>query len=196
MPPDDSPRMGPSRRVKTADWGSVPMRTSARRFRSASLAILIGVCILLSAVGQGQAREIEIDGTADCGLRSGSHCSIDSTLALWTDDISGEKERVEVDVRWIKDDLDKIDQDDHVCLVVEDRGGGRLRGVGVSQTCKFDSGTVNPGLPPAARRSASSRSATRMTTTTTPSSRRSGRPAPPQPQPGRPVLSPASSRTR
>src|SRR4051794_32865966 len=123
--------MSPSRRAKTADRGSVPMRTSARRVRSASLAILFGLCIVLCAVSQGQAREFEIDGTADCGLKSGKHCSIDSTLALWTENYSAEKERVEVDVKWIKDDLDKIDQDDYVCLVVEDRGGGRLRGVGV-----------------------------------------------------------------
>src|SRR5262245_10938497 len=100
------------------------MWTNARRIRSASLAVLVGLCVLLGGVGQGQAREIELDGTADCGLRSGRHCSIDNTLALWTDDVSGNRERVEIDVRWVKDDLDKIDQDERVCLTVEDRGGG------------------------------------------------------------------------
>lgn len=122
------------------------MQTRVRRIRSTSLALLLGLCIVLSAVGQGQAREFEIDGTADCGLKSGKHCSIDNSLALFTDDVSGEKQRVEIDVRWVKADLDKIDQDDHVCLVVEDRGGGRLRATGYSQTCKFDDGTINPGL--------------------------------------------------
>jgi hypothetical protein len=121
------------------------MWTYARLVRSASLAMLVGFCVVLTAVSQGQAREIEIDGTADCGLRSGRHCDVDNTLALWTDDISGNRERIEVDVRWIKDDLDKVDQDDRVCLVVEDRGGGRLRGLSVTRTCKFD-GTINPGL--------------------------------------------------
>jgi uncharacterized protein YfaP (DUF2135 family) len=121
------------------------MWTYARRARSASLALLLGICVVLAAVGQGQAREIEIDGTADCGLRSGRHCSIDNTLALWTDDVTGTHERFEVDIRWIKDDLDKIDQDEHVCIVVEDRGGGRLRGVGMGKFCKLD-GTFNPGL--------------------------------------------------
>src|SRR3954469_11473196 len=138
--------MALSRPVKSADRGSTPLQTRVRRIRSTSLALLLGLCIVLLAVGQGQAREFEIDGTADCGLKSGKHCSVDSSLALWTENYSGEKERVEVDVKWIKDDLDKIDQDDYVCLVVEDRGGGRLRGVGVSQTCKFHDGTVNPGL--------------------------------------------------
>ena len=121
------------------------MRTSVRRIRSASLAILLGLCVLIAAVGQGQAREFEIDGTADCGLRSGKHCDIDNTLRLWTDDMSGERERVEIDIRWVKDDLDEIEQDDHVCLVVEDRGGGRLRAVSVGQRCNLD-GTYNPGL--------------------------------------------------
>jgi hypothetical protein len=108
------------------------MWTNARRIRSSALAILIGVCVILIAAGQGQAREMETDGTADCGLRSGRHCSIDSRLALWTDDISGEKQRIEIDVSWIKDDLDKVDQDDHLCLRVDDSYGSRPRAVGVS----------------------------------------------------------------
>ena len=74
----------------------MPMWTNARRIRSASLALLFGLCVMLTGVGPGQAREIEIDGTADCGLRSGRHCSIDNTLALWTDDVSGNRERVEI----------------------------------------------------------------------------------------------------
>ena len=146
---DPAPHQRPGWSIPPSQVGGLgehAVRRNARRIRSATLAILFGVCIVLSAVGQGQAREFEIDGTADCGLKSGKHCSVGSTLAIWTENYSGEKERVEVDVRWIKDDLDKIDQDDYVCLVVEDRDGGRLRGVGVSQTCKFDGGTINPGL--------------------------------------------------
>ncbi|MFN8635553.1 MAG: carboxypeptidase regulatory-like domain-containing protein [Chloroflexota bacterium] len=60
------------------------------------------------------------------------------------------KKRVEIDVRWIKQKLDKIDQDDRVCLVVEDRGGGRLRATGLSQSCRWD-GTINPGLSTGSR---------------------------------------------
>src|SRR5262249_50234830 len=111
-----------------------------------SLALLFGLCIILLAAGQGQAREFEIDGTADCGLKSGKHCDIDNNLALFTDDISGERQRVEIDIRWVKQHLAKIAQDDHVCLIVEDRSGGRLRATGYSQSCKFDDGTINPGL--------------------------------------------------
>src|SRR5690348_2385892 len=112
--------MAPSRRAKSADRESTPMQTRVRRIRSTSLALLLGLCIVLLAVGQGQAREFEIDGTADCGLKSGKHCSIDNSLALFTDDVSGEKQRIEIDVRWVKAHLDKVDQDDHICLTVED----------------------------------------------------------------------------
>jgi uncharacterized protein YfaP (DUF2135 family) len=121
------------------------MLTNARRIRSVALAILVGLCIVLAGVGQSQAREFEIDGTADCGLRSGRRCSIDSTLAVWTEHISGERQRIEVNVSWVRDDLGKIEQDDYVCLVVEDGRGGRLRALGVRDTCKL-AGSVNPGL--------------------------------------------------
>src|SRR5215210_8062560 len=107
--------------------GRASMLTNARRIRSIGLAILGGLFIVLTGVGQGQAREYEIDGTADCGLRSGRRCSIGSVLAVWTDHVSGTRERIEINVSWVRDDLGKIDQDDLVCLVVEDGRGGRLR---------------------------------------------------------------------
>lgn len=123
----------------------MPRWTHARLIRSASLALLLGFCVLLAGVSQSQAKEYEIDGTADCGLRSDRRCSIDSVLALWTEDISGEKQRVEVDVSWVRHSLGSIDQDERVCLLVEDPYAVRLKAVGVSRSCKFD-GTVNPGL--------------------------------------------------
>jgi hypothetical protein len=121
------------------------MRTRARRVRAAGLAILFGICFLLAGVGQGQAKEFELDGTADCGLKSGRRCSIDNMLALWTEDVSGTRQRHEIDIRWVKQDLGDIDQDDHVCLVIEDRQANRLRAIGVSHFCNLD-GTYNPGL--------------------------------------------------
>ena len=121
------------------------MWTHPRLIRSVSLAVLFSLCIALVGVGQGQAKEFEIDGTVDCGLKSDRRCDIDKVLALWTDDISGVRERVEIDVSWIKDSLDKIDQDDHVCVIVEDLHAKRLKAVGWSQACKFE-GTINPGL--------------------------------------------------
>jgi hypothetical protein len=123
------------------------MWKDARWVRSASLAVLFAFCIALVGVGQGQAREYEIDGTADCGLRNEQRCTIGSVLSIWTDDITGSRQRFEVDVSWIKDALeeDKIDQDDHICLIIEDRQAVRLKAIGMSQSCRFD-GTINAGL--------------------------------------------------
>lgn len=122
------------------------MRMHARGIRSATLAILFACCIALVGVGQGQAREYVIDGTADCGLRSERRCSIGSTLAVWTDDIDGTRQRVEVDVSWIRpSQMDRIDQDDRVCLLIDDIYAGRLKAVGLSHYCRWD-GTINPGL--------------------------------------------------
>ena len=126
------------------------MRTHARRIRSAGLAILLGLCLLTVGVGQGQAREFEVDGIADCGLRSDRRCSIDDVLALWTDDISGELERIEVDVSWVRNSLGSIDQDERVCLILEDRQAAKLKAIGVTRNCKFD-GNVNPGLSTGSR---------------------------------------------
>ena len=123
------------------------MWTRVRRLRSAGLAVLLGFGIVVGGVGQGQgqAKEFEIDGTADCGVPSDRRCSIDTILAIWTDDIGGINQRVEVDVSWIRQALGAIDQDDHVCFVVEDRPGGRLQAIGIGQGCEFE-GTINPGL--------------------------------------------------
>ena len=113
--------------------------------RRAGLAGVLGFAVILAGVGRGEAKEFEIDGTADCGVRSERRCSIDSTLAIWTDDVSGTNQRVEVDVSWIRQALGAIDQDDHVCFVVEDRSDGRLQATGIGQGCDFE-GTINPGL--------------------------------------------------
>lgn len=122
------------------------MSSRARGLRSASLAVLFAFCVALVGVGQGQAREYEIDGTADCGLRSERRCSIDSTLAVWTDDVTGTRQRFEVDVSWIRpSQMDRIDQDDRVCLLIEDIYADRLKAVGLSHYCRWD-GTINPGL--------------------------------------------------
>lgn len=55
----------------------MPMWTLARWARSASLAIVLAFCVALAGVGQGEAREFEIDGIADCGLRNDRRCDFD-----------------------------------------------------------------------------------------------------------------------
>jgi hypothetical protein len=126
------------------------MTMHVRWTRSLALALLFTVCFALAGVGQGQAKEYEIDGTADCGLRSDERCSIEDVLALWTDDIDGTRRRVEIDVSWIRPSLGSIDQDEHICIIVEDRNARRLKAVGASHSCRFE-GTYNPGLSTGSR---------------------------------------------
>lgn len=131
--------------MSTHPRSSAYQALSPRWIRSLSLALLFTFCIALVGVGPGEAKEYEIDGTADCGLRSSERCDIEDVLAIWTEDIDGARRRVEVDVSWIRPALGAIDQDDHVCVVVEDRTARRLKAVGASHYCRFD-GTYNRGM--------------------------------------------------
>ena len=83
------------------------------------------------------AREFGIRGTVDCGQRSGRSCPIGDELAVWTRDISGVPERVVVAVAWIRRQLEELglDQDDEVCLQVQDGPGGRLEAIGLVDPC-------------------------------------------------------------
>lgn len=82
-------------------------------------------------------REIGVVGTVDCGRRSGLRCEIGPTrlLAIWTDDISGHRERITIDVSWIIPQLDAYDQDDLVCLNVRATDDGGWQAVGLSLPC-------------------------------------------------------------
>jgi uncharacterized repeat protein (TIGR01451 family) len=92
------------------------------------------------------AREFGLTGTVDCGLRSGQRCQLGSSLmmAVWTDDISGTRERVMVDVSWIVSQLDAYDQDDLVYLTVQTADDGHLQAVGVSNERSAPKPTKRP----------------------------------------------------
>ena len=93
----------------------------------------------------GFAKEFEIDGTVDCGTRSGRDCPpLGDTLYVYTDDVTGELARIAVDISWIRNQLPGLDQDDRIVLLVEDRPGGGLQAVGVVNSEGL-SGTKNPG---------------------------------------------------
>ena len=89
----------------------------------------IGVAIAPVA----HAKEYDIAGTVDCGVRSGRHCSIDNALNIWTDDVSGQRQLVTVDVSWIRRKLPGLDQDDAIDLEVTDRAEaeGGIQALGV-----------------------------------------------------------------
>jgi uncharacterized repeat protein (TIGR01451 family) len=94
------------------------------------------------------AREFSLSGTVDCGRRSGLRCAIDAPylLAVWTDDLSGRRERVIVDVSWIVRQLGGIDQDDLICLNVQAVGDGTLQAVSTWTPCGPPEPTRRPRL--------------------------------------------------
>ncbi len=82
------------------------------------------------------AKEFDVTGTLDCGVRSGDKCQFvdwetGPKLAVFTEDISGTRERWEIDASWIRDDLMKFGQDDFVWFTVRDEGSNVLRATGV-----------------------------------------------------------------
>ncbi|MCC6176960.1 MAG: hypothetical protein IT305_16745 [Chloroflexi bacterium] len=112
--------------------------------RIVALSMLFLLAALLGYPTVGYSKEFDIDGTVDCGRSSGARCTIGDTLVLWTDDVSGERERVTIDVSWIEDKLAGLDQDDRIVLVVETLPDGTLRAIAIEGN--DNDGTDNPGL--------------------------------------------------
>src|SRR4051794_11654145 len=98
------------------------MLSAARPTRSPGFHRLLVAVLLVALLAGGVARpvttvaakEIDVVGTVDCGQRSGHHCDIGDQLRVWTDSLSGERERVTLDVSWIRATLPSLDQDDQV----------------------------------------------------------------------------------
>jgi hypothetical protein len=76
-------------------------------------------------------KTFDIVGTVDCGLASGKRCSIGDVVRVWTEDVSGHRQLVEIDVSWIRQTLPALDQDDLLRLEVESTPDGKLRALGV-----------------------------------------------------------------
>ena len=100
----------------------------------------------VTQVRTAAVREFSLSGTVDCGRRSGLRCAIDAPylLAVWTEDLSGRRERVIVDVSWIVRQLDGIDQDDLICLTVRASGDATLQAVGTWLPCGSPEPTRRP----------------------------------------------------
>lgn len=109
--------------------------------RSLSSSVAMALSLVLLAITQVSARpaiakEFDITGTLDCGVRSGSRCTFSDwtagpVIAVLTEDISGTRERVLIDASWIKNDLDDFDQDDFVWFTVTNAVGPTLQATGV-----------------------------------------------------------------
>src|SRR5437867_2799804 len=95
-----------------------PGRIPARGWAFAILLIAAGFVMLPPASGLG--KDIELTGTVDCGVRSGSRCAIGDVLRIWTTDVDGTRRLVTIDVSWVADQLPGIDQDDLMSFEVRD----------------------------------------------------------------------------
>ena len=51
--------------------------------------LLACTSMVLAFPSSALAKEYDVAGTVDCGVRSGHHCSIGDTLDVWTDDLGG-----------------------------------------------------------------------------------------------------------
>src|SRR4051794_15805184 len=73
-------------------------------------ATVVGTVLLGLAqipVAPAQAKEFDVTGTIDCGVRSGTKCdftdwSTGPVIGVLTEDISGTRERVLIDASWVK----------------------------------------------------------------------------------------------
>jgi hypothetical protein len=116
------------------------------RLRPLILAAVLGVLLVgLALPTLALAKSFALTGTIDCGLKNGEQCDIGDTVNVWTTDISGNLDKVAVDVSWIKQQLDEDewDHEDRICLEIDD-GAGKLQATGLILTCDLE-GTDNPG---------------------------------------------------
>jgi hypothetical protein len=96
----------------------------ARRAVRFSLVMAVAASTLLSPAMSANAKTIGLTGIVDCGRSSGKRCNIGDTLSFRTKDLSGVTETIELDVSWIKEDLEGTDQDDLLTFEVEEKPGG------------------------------------------------------------------------
>jgi hypothetical protein len=99
---------------------------------------------LAETARMARAKEVDVVGTVDCGQRSGRPCESQERLTVWTDSLSGQRERVSLDVRWVRASLPALDQDDEIAAVVDIRPDGTLQVLSLDADAHHD-GTVNVG---------------------------------------------------
>jgi hypothetical protein len=112
---------------------------SSRLYRTVSRVfglLMVGGLFVQASVAPALAKDFDVTGTLDCAVASGQKCIFTDwetgpTLAIFTEDVSGEMMHFEVDASWIRDDLTAFRQDDFVWLVVRDDAGPVPVAVGV-----------------------------------------------------------------
>jgi uncharacterized repeat protein (TIGR01451 family) len=112
------------------------------------LRAVLGLSVLVLTLGllpHGRAyadKEFVLVGTVDCGRTSGARCDIGVSVAVWTTDVSGYRQRVIVDLSWVQRQLDTYDQDDQISIEIRLMSEGTLQAISI----------VPPADPPPARR--------------------------------------------
>jgi len=123
--------------------------------RIALLLAVVPLALSLYVAPVSASKDFYVTGSLDCGVMSGQKCVLDDwddgpTIALFTEDISGVSERIEVDASWVRDHLMAFRQDDFVWFLVRDgiRDLPTIVSV-VEHRCqdgRFPHGQVNHGL--------------------------------------------------
>ncbi|MFN8522583.1 MAG: hypothetical protein U0821_05690 [Chloroflexota bacterium] len=128
--------------------GTLASAVLAGLVRLWSLVVLLGIAIFVvtdgGSVRPGYGKEFDLDGTVDCAGGAGP-CVVDGRIFVWTDDIDGRPQRVEIDISGIRGLASELEHDLYVTLSVEDLGDGKFRATGVLDTRKPD-GTTNQGV--------------------------------------------------
>lgn len=139
------------------------MRAQLRKLvRTALLTVAVLGTVITSAIAPATSvataatvKDFDVTGTLDCGVRSGQKCVFSDwetgpSLAMYTEDISGESMRFVVDASWLRDHLTAFRQDDLVWFTVRD-GIGPIPVVVsvVEHRChdgRYPAGQINQGL--------------------------------------------------
>jgi hypothetical protein len=88
------------------------------------LPVALACGIVMSGAGDVRAAEktFVLTGLVDCGIGSGTVCPASDTVTLVTEDV-GPRQRVAIDISWIRAQFEAIAQDDQLCIEVSGANG-------------------------------------------------------------------------
>ena len=86
------------------------------------VALAFGISMTGAAEVRGAEKTFVLTGLVDCGVRSEAACPVGDTVTLVTDDV-GPRQRVEIDIAWVRNQVGSLDQDDFVCIEVSGANG-------------------------------------------------------------------------
>src|SRR5215217_848938 len=122
------------------------------------IAGLLVICVLAAVVAlPGQSSRAEgtsftLIGRADGGVPSGTRLVLGDMLVIVSDD-SGAPVRYTIDLRWVRDKLPPIDQDDQIEVDIQVLPDGTLVATSV-ENVSGRSGTANQGISTGSRQAA------------------------------------------